>query len=86
MVTLARKDADPQHLGPEGQACRVRACDDVALLPAQLKEAGLSFDDIQPINLSPTDGLSAYDRGDIDAWAIYGYNGQLARNRYGRAC
>ncbi|MCQ4384179.1 hypothetical protein NO136_20140, partial [Clostridioides difficile] len=25
----------------------------------------------------------AYDRDDIDAWAIYGYNGQLARNRYG---
>jgi sulfonate transport system substrate-binding protein len=49
----------------------------------QLKEAGLSFDDIKPVNLSPADGLSAFARGDIDAWAIYGYNGQLARTRHG---
>lgn len=61
----------------------MRATTSHYFLYRQLAEAGLSFDDIQPINLSPTDGLSAYDRGDIDAWAIYGYNGQLARNRYG---
>ena len=27
--------------------------------------------------------LSAFARGDLDAWAIYGYNGQLARTQYG---
>ena len=49
----------------------------------QLAEAGLGFSDIQAINLTPADGLSAFDRGELDAWAIYGYNGQLARLRYG---
>lgn len=49
----------------------------------QLIEAGLGFNDIQAINLTPADGLSAFARGDLDAWAIWGYNGQLARTRYG---
>ena len=52
-------------------------------LSKQLAEVGLSFNDIQAVNLSPADGLSAFARGDLDAWAIYGYNGQLARTRYG---
>ncbi len=49
----------------------------------QLAEVGLSFNDIQATHLSPTDGLSAFARGDLDAWAIWGYNGQLARTKYG---
>lgn len=49
----------------------------------QLAEAGLSFDDIRAANLSPTDGLIAFARGDLDAWAIWGYNGQIARTKYG---
>ena len=61
----------------------VRATTSHYYLSKQLAEAGLSFNDIQAINLSPADGLSAFDRGDLDAWAIYGYNGQLARLRYG---
>lgn len=48
----------------------------------QLTEAGLGFNDIKAINLTPADGLSAFARGDLDAWAIWGYNGQLARTRY----
>ena len=36
----AQGHADPQHLGPEGQACRVRACDDVALLPVSPAQRG----------------------------------------------
>lgn len=49
----------------------------------QLAEVGLSFDDINATHLAPTDGLSAFSRGDLDAWAIWGYNGQLARTKYG---
>ncbi|VWB05715.1 ABC transporter substrate-binding protein [Burkholderia lata] len=84
-VTLARKDTSIRSIADlKGKRVGyVRATTSHYFLYRQLTEAGLGFDDIQPINLSPTDGLSAYDRGDIDAWAIYGYNGQLARNRYG---
>ncbi|MBN3740611.1 MULTISPECIES: ABC transporter substrate-binding protein [Burkholderia] len=84
-VTLARKDTPIRSIAAlKGKRVGyVRATTSHYFLYRQLTEAGLGFDDIQPINLSPTDGLSAYDRGDIDAWAIYGYNGQLARNRYG---
>jgi sulfonate transport system substrate-binding protein len=49
----------------------------------QLAEVGLGFNDVQAIHLAPTDGLSAFARGDLDAWAIWGYNGQLARSKYG---
>jgi sulfonate transport system substrate-binding protein len=38
-----------------------------------LWQAGLTFDDIQPINLSVTDGAAAFRGGDLDAWSIYGY-------------
>jgi len=84
-VTLARKDTSIRSIADlKGKRVGyVRATTSHYFLYRQLAEAGLGFDDVQPINLSPTDGLSAYDRGDLDAWAIYGYNGQLARNRYG---
>ncbi|WP_321797269.1 ABC transporter substrate-binding protein [Burkholderia sp. BCC1988] len=84
-VTLARKDTPILGIADlKGKRVGyVRATTSHYFLYRQLAEAGLGFDDIHPINLSPTDGLSAYDRGDLDAWAIYGYNGQLARNRYG---
>lgn len=50
----------------------------------QLAEAGLDFNkDIRAAHLSPSDGLSAFARGDLDAWGIWGYNGQLARTRHG---
>jgi sulfonate transport system substrate-binding protein len=39
-----------------------------------LAEAGLGFDDISPINLSPADGYAAFASGALDAWAIYGYS------------
>ena len=84
-VTLARKDAPIQRIADlKGKRVGyVRATTSHYYLSRQLAEAGLSFADITPINLSPADGLSAFDRGDLDAWAIYGYNGQLARLRYG---
>jgi sulfonate transport system substrate-binding protein len=84
-VTLARKDAPIRSIADlKGKRVGyVRATTAHYFLSKQLAEAGLSFADITPINLTPADGLSAFDRGDLDAWAIYGYNGQLARNKYG---
>lgn len=84
-VTLARKDAPIQRIADlKGKRVGyVRATTSHYYLSRQLAEAGLSFADINAINLAPADGLSAFDRGDLDAWAIYGYNGQLARLRYG---
>ena len=61
----------------------VRATTTHYFLQKMLAEAGLSFQDIQAISLSPADGLSAFASGDFEAWAIYGYNGQLARSQYG---
>lgn len=84
-VTLARKDAPIQRIADlKGKRVGyVRATTSHYYLSKQLAEAGLSFADITAINLTPADGLSAFDRGDLDAWTIYGYNGQLARLRYG---
>ncbi len=61
----------------------VRATTTHYFLHKMLAEAGLSLQDVQLVSLSPADGLSAFARGDLDAWAIYGYNGQLARTKYG---
>jgi len=84
-VTLARKDTPIRTITDlKGKRVGyVRATTAHYFLQKQLAEAGLSFQDIHAINLTPADGLSAFDRGDLDAWAIYGYNGQLARTRYG---
>lgn len=84
-VTLARKDAPIQRIADlKGKRVGyVRATTSHYFLSRQLAEAGLSFADITPVSLTPSDGLSAFDRGDLDAWAIYGYNGQIARLRYG---
>jgi sulfonate transport system substrate-binding protein len=46
-----------------------------------LAESGLTFADIQPIALSPQDGLAAFGRGALDAWVIYGAQGNIARSR-----
>lgn len=61
----------------------VRATTTHYFLHKMLAEVGLSLQDVQLASLSPADGLSAFARGDIDAWAIYGYNGQIARTKYG---
>ena len=52
-------------------------------LSRQLAAAGLKLSDIQSAHLAPADALQAFARGDIDAWAIWGYNGQLARLQHG---
>ena len=40
-------------------------------LLAQLKDAGLSWSDIEPVFLQPTEGLAAFKGGSVDAWAIW---------------
>lgn len=40
-------------------------------LLAQLKEAGLSFDDIEPVWLQPSEALAAFKGKHVDAWAIW---------------
>lgn len=40
-------------------------------LLSQLKDAGLSFDDIEPVYLQPTEALAAFKGGSVDAWAIW---------------
>jgi len=84
-ATLARKDAPIRTIADfKGKRVGyVRATTSHYYLAKQLAEAGLSFSDIQAVSLTPSDGLSAFARGDLDAWAIYGYNGQLARIQYG---
>ena len=40
-------------------------------LLAQLKDAGLKWSDITPVNLQPTEALAAFKGGSVDAWAIW---------------
>jgi sulfonate transport system substrate-binding protein len=40
-------------------------------LLAQLDEAGLSFEDVEPVYLQPSEALAAFKGGSVDAWAIW---------------
>ena len=40
-------------------------------LLAQLADAGLTFDDIEPVYLQPAEALAAFNGGSVDAWAIW---------------
>ena len=42
-----------------------------SLIVAALEKAGLTFSDIQPIQLAPADAAAAFARGNVDAWAIW---------------
>jgi len=84
-VTVAAKDS-PIHSIADLKGRKVgyvRATTAHYFLAKQLEEARLSFNDINAINLTPSDGYSAFASGKLDAWAIYGYNGQLAISRQG---
>lgn len=48
-----------------------------------LKEQGLSMHDITAVALTPQDGFSAFQSGQLDAWVIYGVFIQLAKFRSG---
>jgi sulfonate transport system substrate-binding protein len=41
------------------------------LVVALLKKAGLQYSDIQPVYLAPADARAAFERGAVDAWAIW---------------
>lgn len=56
----------------------VRATTTHYYLARMLERVGLGFGDIQPVALGVPEGQAAFDRGSIDAWAIYGYSVPLA--------
>ena len=41
------------------------------LLVRALEHGGLAYDDIQPVFLPPADARAAFERGAVDAWAIW---------------
>jgi sulfonate transport system substrate-binding protein len=41
------------------------------LLLAALERAGLKLSDVQPAYLTPPDGRAAFERGSVDAWAVW---------------
>jgi len=41
------------------------------LVVALLKQAGLRYSDIQPVYLAPADARAAFEKGAVDAWAIW---------------
>ena len=49
-----------------------------------LKENGLTFRDIEPVALSPQDGLAAFKSGQLDAWVIYGLVVEFAKSQGAR--
>ncbi len=79
-VVLVPKESPARSIGDlKGKRVGyVRATTSHYYLIKMLREQGLTFSDIQPINLSPADGLAAFESGALDAWAIYGYSIQLA--------
>lgn len=92
IVAVARGDVNEQVvLVPAGSSVQsvaelrgkrvgyVRATTTHYYLFRMLEEAGLSWSDIQPVNLTPADGQAAFRAGSLDAWAIYGYSVPLAK-------
>lgn len=55
------------------------------LLLNVLKRAGLSQDDVKVAFLLPADGLTAFTRGNIDAWSIWSPFSTLGRQAGGRS-
>lgn len=48
-----------------------------------LEKAGLRYDEIEPVILGPADGAAAFQRGAVDAWAIWDPYYALFENRPG---
>jgi len=84
-VTLVPKDS-PIRSAADLKGKRVgyvRATTAQYFLARLLGEHGLTYADIEPVALSPQDGLSAFGQGSLDAWVIYGVQGALARAKLG---
>ena len=56
------------------------------LLVQALKKAGLQWSDIQPVYLPPADARAAFERGAVDAWAIWDPYYAAAEMTGGCAC
>lgn len=61
----------------------VRATTSHYILLHLLEETGMTMKDITPVALAPQDGRAAFERGDLDAWVIFGIVGFLARQATG---
>lgn len=61
----------------------VRATTSHYFLLKMLQQEGLSFADITAINLSPSDGHTAFAAGALDAFALYGYVAERIKQSYG---
>jgi sulfonate transport system substrate-binding protein len=48
-----------------------------------LASAGLTFQDIQPVYLSPADATAAFNGGNVDAWVVWDPFFAIAEERYG---
>lgn len=47
-----------------------------------LKQAGLSFNDIEPVYLAPADAVAAFSTGSVDAWTIWDPYFAIAENKH----
>lgn len=61
----------------------VRATTAHFFLLKMLHQHGLGWNDIQPVNLGVSEGLTAMQSGAVDAWATYGYAIQMLQARSG---
>jgi sulfonate transport system substrate-binding protein len=70
---LVHKDAPIQSVADlKGKRIAFNRGSDVHwFLVAALQKAGVKYTDIQPVYLPPADARAAFERGAIDAWAIW---------------
>lgn len=84
-VFLIPKDSSIESIGQlRGKRVGyVRSTTSHYFLIKALKEQGLTMNDITAVALTPQDGFSAFQSGQLDAWVIYGVFIQLAKFRSG---
>ena len=70
---LVGKDSPIQNLGQlKGKKIAFNKGSDVHWLVVNaVQQAGLKYGDIQPVFLTPADARAAFQRGAVDAWAIW---------------
>jgi sulfonate transport system substrate-binding protein len=70
---LVGKDSPIQNIGElKGKKIAFNKGSDVHWLVVNaVEQAGLKYSDIQPVFLTPADARAAFQRGSIDAWAIW---------------
>ncbi|MCJ8207993.1 ABC transporter substrate-binding protein [Pseudomonas sp. RGM2987] len=84
-VILIPKDSSVNSVGQlRGKRVGyVRSTTSHYFLIKALKEQGLTMNDITAVALTPQDGFTAFQSGQLDAWVIYGVFIQLAKFRSG---